>query len=231
MKKRDLLTLIVILTSLLLIGIMTLSLIPVLREVITNTTDETVMVQFIESYGFQGVPVLLGLLMLQVIVPFIPSVAIQVLSGLCYGIWKGILINLTGIMFGNLLVFLILRQSQNLLAPFFNRERKHQGFLSAKRLANINNPERIVFFCFLIPGFPNGIAPYVFAGTKVSLKKYLIAALLGSIPSTFFSTFIGERLSHGNHLVALIMTIIIILIVITVLIFKKRIMAALLPVK
>ena len=225
MKKQNLFTFIVIVVMLILLVIMTYLLVPVLRDVLRNVDDESVMVEFIYSHGFRGVPILLGMLILQVVVPFIPSPAIQLLTGLCYGVWWGILINIIGIVMGNTLVFFAVRQSRSLLALFFKKKHTPRGFFSLENLSRLKNPEHIVFFCFLIPGFPNGIAPYIFAQTKIPFYKYIAATILGSIPSTFMSTFLGDRISQGNHVTAIIIGAILVLIVILVLIFKKRLMA------
>jgi uncharacterized membrane protein YdjX (TVP38/TMEM64 family) len=225
MNRQNIITGAVIVTMLILTIVMTIFLFPILRAILENTTDETVMVNFIYSYGFQGVPVLLGMLILQVIVPFIPSAAIQVLTGLCYGVWRGIIINLTGIVIGNILVFLAVRQSKNLLASFFKKEHAHQHFLSISTISRLSNPERVAFFCFLIPGFPNGIAPYIFAQTKVSFQKYIIAVIAGSIPSTFITTFLGDRISKGSHTASIIIAVLILIIVVMALVFKKQLMA------
>ena len=224
MTKRNILTSMVIIAMLILVAIMTYLLFPVLRDVLQNVSDEAVMVEFIYSHGFRGVPILLGMLILQVIVPFIPSPAIQLLTGLCYGVWWGILINIVGIAMGNTLVFFAIRQSQSFLAPFFKKEHTHHSPLSIKKLSRLNNPERVVFFCFLLPGFPNGIAPYIFAQTKVPFHKYIVAVIAGSIPSSFMATFLGDRLSQGNHVTAIILGFILVLVVILVFIFKKRLM-------
>ena len=229
MKKHEILTAIVIVVMLVLVAIMTVFLFPILRAIIENTRDESVMVQFIYSYGFQGVPVLLGMLILQVVVPFIPSVAIQVLTGLCYGVWLGVLINIIGITLGNMLVFFALRQSGSLIAPFFKKGRARQGTFSLANLSRLKAPERVVFFCFLIPGFPNGFAPYLFSRTKISFHKYILAVIAGSIPQTFIATLLGDRLSQGNHDVAIVIAIVIVLIVIAALIFKKRLLAFIIP--
>ena len=229
MKKNEMLTATAIVVMLVLVAIMTILLFPILRAVLENTHDESVMVQFIYSYGFQGVPVLLGMLIFQVVVPFIPSVTIQVLTGLCYGVWWGILINIIGITMGNMLVFFSLRQSGNLIAPFFKKGRTHQGTFSLGNLSRLKAAERVVFFCFLIPGFPNSFAPYLFSRTKIPFRKYIIAVIAGSIPSTFIATFLGDRLSHGNHDMAIAIAILIVLIVIAALIFKKPLIAFIIP--
>ena len=84
---------------------MVVDLLPLLRQVAANAGDESKIVKYIASYGFKGVPILIGLQALQVITAVIPSAAIQLLTGLCYGVWWGTLINLVGCVLGNLIIF------------------------------------------------------------------------------------------------------------------------------
>ena len=224
MKKQRILTIIIMSAMLGLIAIMIISLFPLFKEVIANTSDETVMVKYIRSYGLKGIPILIGMQALQVIVAFIPSAAIQLLTGLCYGVWLGTLINLIGSILGNLLVFSSLRQLKSVLAPFFDRQNTHKRFLNPQKLSRAKHPVRIAFFFFLIPGIPNGIVPYVFAQTNISLAKYLIAVTAGSIPSTFLCTFLGDRLSHGKYSTAVVVAVAVVLIITVALLFKNKIM-------
>ena len=105
MKKTNLFTALVTAAMLGLIAIMVVDLLPLLKQVAANAGDESKIVEYISSYGFKGVPILIGLQALQVITAVIPSAAIQVLTGLCYGVWWGTLINLVGCVLGNLIIF------------------------------------------------------------------------------------------------------------------------------
>lgn len=208
-----------------LIAILIIELFPLIREVVTNTGDESKMVNYINSYGIKGIPILMGLQILQIITAVIPAAAIQLLTGLCYGVWWGTLINLSGSILGNILVISAMRQLKSLFAPFLKKEKSRKGFLSADMLSRVKRPELIAFFFFLIPVFPNGIVPYVFSETKVPLTRYVIVVAAGSLPAMLICTFLGDRLSNGSYTTALIIAIVVVLIVAVALLFRKKIMA------
>ena len=149
----------------------------------------------------------------------------DVLSGLCYGVWWGALISILGITLGNVIVFVALRQLKELFGPLFKKKTKHKEALSPEMLSRVKRPEMIAFFFFLIPCFPNGIVPYVFAQTKIPLPKYLLAVMAGLVPSTLLCTFLGDRLSKGGYTTAIIIAVIFLAVAAAALIFKKKIMA------
>jgi len=208
-----------------LIVLMVVDLLPLVENVIKDAGDESSMVSYIDSYGAKGIPILMGMQALQIIVAVIPSAAIQVLTGLCYGAYWGTLINIVGSVLGNTIVFVAVRQMKDLLAPLFKVNHNHKKLISKEKLEKIKRPELVAFFFFLIPGIPNGIVPYVFSETDISLRKYLIAVVAGSIPSTFICTFLGERVSTGNYTTAIIMAAMVVAIMLIVLLFRKKITA------
>jgi len=89
----------------------------------------------------------------------------------------------------------------------------------------MRHPERVAFLRFLVPGVPNGIVPYLFAETRVTLPRYLLAVVAGSTPSAFFCVFVGDRLSQGNYSVAIVLAVVVVIIIAVVLAFQHRIMA------
>jgi len=229
-KQRNvLLPIIVAAVTIGLIAILAIELLPLVKEVVANAGDESKMVNYIGAYGAKGVPVLVALQVLQVIVAVIPAAAIQILTGLCYGVWMGTLINLVGCVFGNILVFIAMRRMKKLLAPLLNRvrrEKKQKNFLSSSRFSRIKRPEMIVFFCFLIPGIPNGIVPYVFSETGIPLSRYIIAVAAGCIPSTLICNFLGNSVSKGDYTITVIIAGVVVVIVLIALLLKKKIFDA-----
>ena len=231
MKKRLLLQIAAAAAMLGLIALLVIHLYPLGKEIIANAGDETQVVNYIESYGVKGVPILLGLEALQIIVAFIPEAAVNVLSGLCYGVWWGALISIAGILLGNVLVFAALRQLKNLFAPLFKKKRRREGDLTPEAVSRLKRPELIAFFLFLIPCIPNGIVPYVFAQTKIPLPRYLLAVAAGLVPSTFLCTFLGDRLADGHYTAAIVIAAVFLVVTVVALVFRKKLMAKLTSMK
>ena len=208
-----------------LIALLVVHFYPLAKEIIANKGDEALIVDYISSLGMKGALILIGLEVLQLIVAFIPEVLIDIMCGLCYGIWWGTLIGVAGITLGNLIVFIVMRQLKNLLAPIVMKKTKRKEILAPEMLARIKRPEIIVFFCFLMPFIPNGIIPFVFSQTKISLPKYLPATALGLIPSTFICALLGERIAGGDYTAAAVIAVMFLIIALITVIFRKRIMA------
>jgi len=229
MDKHNALKLVFMAVSLCLVVVMAVLLFPLVREVVTNTHDESNIVDFVEAYGVRGAPILVGLSALQVIVPFIPAPAVGVLTGLCYGIFWGPVIFLAGCVLGNLFVFVFVRQLGGMFTlhlPHRKHEDKHKNkkkFLSKEKIEKLKRPEIVAFFLFLIPG-PSGMIPYLFAETKVSLPKYLAAVVAGSLPSALVYVFLGERISSGNYTTAVIGAAVVVVALLVLLLFRKKIM-------
>ena len=87
------------------------------------------------------------------------------------------------------------------------------------------NPALLAFLLFLIPGVPNGILPYVFAKTKITLPRYLLSVVAAMTPNILVSSAVGDLITAGDYLPAIIITIILALIVVLVFIQRRRLTA------
>jgi len=227
-KKRNIID-IVILTIIFFVFIaLIVQLLPLLEDVIEQREDESGIVLVVEELGWRGPPALVGLAALQVIFPIVPALAIGILTGLTYGVLWGMIIFLGGIAIGNIFVVFAVRK----LAAIFARRKKsspekdrkkHSGILSKESLERIQKPETVAFFLFMIP-FISGAGPYLFAGTKVNIWKYTAAVVAGSIPTAILYVFLGERISQGSHLSAIITASLLLIALVLVFIFRKRIL-------
>ena len=222
MNKRAVITIVALTVFICLIAVIVIQLFPLIKEVVTNVENESNAVQYIESYGAKGIPILIFLSALQVILIVIPSAAIQILSGLCYGIFRGTLMFIAGSTLGNVFVFISMRKLRGLIEPFFNRNPRKKRFLTTEQLSRMKRPELAAFFCFLIPGIPNGIIPYLFAETGASMGKYIAAAAAGSIPSSLVCVFLGDRISRGRYSTAVIISAVVAVAVLFVLLYRKK---------
>ena len=224
MKKQDVLTGIILVVFLCLLLAMVVQSFPLIRDVVTSGEDESGIVAYVNSIGWRGVPALVGLSALQVIIPFIPAPAVGVLTGLSYGVYWGPLIFLSGVALGNVFVMVSVRRLYGLIAPRIKHSAKRKKFLSTEKLAKMERPEIAAFFLVLIP-WVSSLGPYLFAGTKVSLWKYIVAVIAGNIPSTLMYVFLGDRISRGNYTAAIVTGAVAVVVVLFVLVFRKRLMA------
>jgi len=148
------------------------------------------------------------------------------LAGLSYGVFWGPIIFLSGLALGNLLVIVAVRQLRSLLPKRQKKDRPKKG-LTKEKLERVKRPELAAFFLILIP-WVSSVGPYLFAETRVSLWKYLIAVVAGSIPAAVLYVVFGDQLSRGNYTTAIVMGAVTVLALVVILLFRKQILAKIL---
>jgi uncharacterized membrane protein YdjX (TVP38/TMEM64 family) len=225
-KRKALISLIMLAFIVSIIVLLCVALIPILADIFQDQ-DGRSAIEIIHSHGVRGIPVLALLQALQVITTVVPALLIQIPAGLVFGTWNGLIICLAGSVIGNMMVFVALRQFSTTLDNIFpkRRNRKKRGddsaaqenapkkrklpfFLNPESLNRMPHPEIVAFYVYLIPGIPNGVLPHIFARTKVSFARYLIAVIAGNAPSTLVCTLVGDRLAHGDFFGAVIIILI-----------------------
>ena len=110
-------------------------------------------------------------------------------SGFVFGKWWGILIVLTSTTIGATLLYVLAR----LFFKDLVKEKFAPRFSKLKKF--FNNNELIYFMCFRFVG--GGGTPYAVQNTlpvlfDMSVKNYIIATFIGSVPSMFVSVALGS---------------------------------------
>ena len=211
--------------SILLVAVIVIDLAPLIREVLRDTHDESKVIDYIHSYGIKGIPILLSLQFLMTLIPFLPSAPIQILTGLCYGVWLGSLICVVGIILSNSLLFYFVRQFGGIFSKILRHPENEKHVIKHEKLSvKMKNPNMMVFVLYLIPVIPSAILPIVFSKTKITYPRFLLGMALGSIPVTLLYTWFGERLSKGDYVFAIILACIIVVLLITFFFLKKKIL-------
>lgn len=151
---------------------------------------------WVRGLGGWGVLVMFGLQVLQIVISFLPGEPVEILSGLLYGGFGGLLICLAGCAAASSAVFLLARRfGAALLSKAPGRDR----LAAFSFLQNARRLETIVFLLFLIPGAPKDILTYaVGILSPMKLSAFLLLSLPARIPSVATSTFIGANMAQGN---------------------------------
>lgn len=150
---------------------------------------------WIESYGIWGGVMLMTLQVLQVIVSVVPGGPVQILFGLIYGTWKGLLLSLIGMTLGSVTVFFLVRAFKYKFITVFMCKEKLDEYRFLKDSPRL---EKILALLFLIPGVPKDTLVYYVGMTDLNIKKFIWIVVLMRIPSMMFSTFIGNNIGMGN---------------------------------
>lgn len=154
---------------------------------------------FLDSYGWKGYLILMGLQCLQVVVALIPGEVVELGAGYAYGAIEGTLICLAGVAISSALIFLLVKKvGVSLVEIFISREKIQQlRFINSERKL-----KRVVFLLFFIPGTPKDVLTYFVGLTDIRLSEFLLISLTARIPSVVSSTICGQMLGDKNFLTA-----------------------------
>ncbi len=156
---------------------------------------------FLDTFGWKGRFILLGVQFLQVVIAFIPGEVVELGAGYAYGAIEGTLLCLVGVAASSAIVFLLTKKIGTPLAEaFISREKINE-------LRFINSEyklKRLVFLLFFIPGTPKDVLTYFVGLTNLRLSQFLAITLIARIPSVLSSTICGHMLGSKHYLTAIL---------------------------
>ena len=153
------------------------------------------LINKIRSKGIKGWFIFLLIQILQVVISFIPGEPIEVIGGVIYGAFGGLLTCMLGCLIGSMIVyFLSLKIGKSFIKLFV----KEKDFNDVKFLKNEKRVEELVFIFYFIPGTPKDIITYLAPYTKIKPLKFFIISTFARIPSIITSTWAGSSISKNN---------------------------------
>ena len=166
----------------------------------------------IANMGLKGVIITLGLQVLQIIVAIIPGQPMEVIAGMLYGTWGGMLLCLVGILIGSTIVFYLTRKiGMNFIQIFFDKEQINK-IKRKKIFKNTKKLELFMFIMFVIPLVPKDIFIYLAGISPISPKKFMLITTVARIPGLFITVFAGNNLSEGNFIIAAVLVIVFLIL-------------------
>lgn len=149
----------------------------------------------VDSMGFGGYFLILGIQILQVVIAFIPGEPVELLAGVLFGAWGGLLLCLLGIVLASSAIFFTVRRfGYPLVLRLFGKE-KIRDF---KFLNNSEKVEIVTFILFLIPGTPKDMLTYLAGISGIKPSRFLLLSVFARIPSIVTSTTMGATMSRGD---------------------------------
>ncbi len=189
--KRSMIAAVVFLISMVALTLVALPYIKLLFEPKTQQK----FISWIISLGGWGWIVVLGIQVVQIIIAFIPGEPIEILAGLLYGGFGGLLICLAGCVVASSGIFLLSKRFGTPLVAKLFRKNKLNEFVFLKDSRKL---ETIVFILFLIPGTPKDMLTYIVGTSPMKISKFLLISTFARIPSVISSTLIGSTMRQGK---------------------------------
>lgn len=159
--------------------------------IITSQAARDEFILWVQSKGFWGVLVFLGLEVFQIVVAVVPGEPIQLMAGALFGPIGGLLICLCGILLGSAFIYMLVRSlgAQSISAGLLHKYR----FLQDEKKAR-----SALYLLFFLPGIPKDMLTYAGPFLPIKMKEFLFVCTLARIPFLLTSTVAGASLADGN---------------------------------
>lgn len=169
-----------------------------------GSMEETIA--YIQSFGAGAVVVSFFIDVLINALGFLPSIFVSTANGVLFGVVPGILISwlaeTTGVILSFLLMRTVLRGSAERLiqkSPYLTKLDEFSGAEGFK----------FMLVARTIPYFPSGILTALGAVSRISVRDYALANLIGKFPSTALEVVIGHDVVRlEEHLTRLTLVVI-----------------------
>ena len=142
---------------------------------------------WVEGLGVWAPPAFVALHAVSVVL-FVPSVVPTLAAGVLFGLGIGIGLSLAGAGLGALGAFLIGRYlARERIRAFAARDPRFRALDDAVGRSGW----RVVALARLTPVFPFSVGNYAFGLSRISARDYLLASVLGTIPSNTVYVYLG----------------------------------------
>ena len=193
-KSKKILKLTGILVVIIIFGILIFKLMPWFIS-LANPVVRDEFKTYISSLGWKGAFVMLGIQILQVVIAVFPGEPVELLAGIIYGTWGGLLLCMVGLTIGTCIIFYSVRAlGRGFVEWMFSKEKVQKlSFLNDNKKL-----EMLTFILFFIPGTPKDILTYVAPLTKIRPRDFFIISICARIPSIITSTYAGQTIIDGE---------------------------------
>lgn len=191
-----------------------------------NLTTEEGRIEFekqIENLGIKGAIFIIALEISKIILVFLPGEPIELLAGMCYGPWGGLLIMYIGIIISNIIIIFLVKKYGIKFVRDIVREDK---LIKIKNMVedNPDKTETTLFVLYFLPFLPKDFITYVASLFPISKGKFLIISIIARFPAVFSSVLVGSKILNGEIIsIFFIYLTTYIISAIIALIYKKRV--------
>jgi len=199
----------------------TIYLYPIMKELLKPEGRENLKIE-IQQNGPNGILLLLGLEAAQIFLPILPGEPIEILAGMCYGTFGGLIFIMLSVFIVTAMIFFMVRKfGRDFVYTMVSKE-KIQKIENSKLFTHPKQIEYIMLILFLLPGTPKDLLTYLAGLLPIKPSRFIVIATLARLPSIISSTYAGATLINGNWKIGLLMYVGIFVVVgIAILLAKK----------
>lgn len=172
-------------------------LIPVMKNLSTIEGQEAFKNKVNDS-GMIGLLMLFGLQLAQVFLIILPGEPIEILAGMCYGGWGGLLFITISVGIITTGIFFLVRKLGRRFVYDICDEEKVKKIENSKLFKNPKKIEWIMIILFMVPGTPKDLLVYIAGLLPIKPLRFVLISTFARLPSVVSSTFAGDTLMKGD---------------------------------
>jgi uncharacterized membrane protein YdjX (TVP38/TMEM64 family) len=186
----------------------------------TLVTDQEHVEAFLKAWGPIGAPLaFVGAQVLQVLFAPIPGEASGFAGGYLFGTLPGFVYSTIGLTAGSAINFTLGRiLGRRYVAKWIPGNYLRRFDALAKRQGAI-----LFFLFFVLPGFPKDYLCIFLGLTSLSLKVFILMAVIGRMPGTFMLSLQGAQVFQKDHTTLAVLIAVTLAFVIPAYIWRERI--------
>ena len=195
-KIKILRILLAIITVAIIIGVI-IYLVPVMQN-LSTVEGQKAFRNKVNDSGFIGLLMLFGLQVAQIFLFILPGEPIEILAGMCYGGWGGLLFITVSVFILTTAIFFMVRKLGRRFVYDICDEEKVKKIENSKLFKNPKKIEWIMIILFIIPGTPKDLLVYIAGLLPIKPLRFILISTFARLPSVVSSTFAGNTLMKGD---------------------------------
>ena len=153
----------------------------------------------VESWGAAAPLAFIGLQFVQVVIFIIPGEVPQIAGGYLFGMAKGTLYSIVGILLGSSFNFLLARLFG---IPFVKALFKEEQLSKFDNITHSSRAQIAFFLLFVIPGIPKDVLCYVAGLSPLRFVAFITISTIGRLPGILGSAAMGNAAASSKWLLA-----------------------------
>lgn len=172
-------------------------LLPIMKD-LSTLEGQIEFKEKVSNSGLLGLLSLFGLQIAQIFLIILPGEPIEILAGMCYGGWGGLLFITISVFIITTIIFFLVRKFGRKFVYDICSEEKIKKIENSKLFKNPKKIEWILIILFMIPGTPKDLIVYISGLLPIKPLRLILISTFARFPSVISSTFAGNSLVQGN---------------------------------
>lgn len=177
--------------------VLTIHLFPIMKN-LSTIEGQIEFKNRVSNMGAMGYLVLFGLQFAQMFLAILPGEPIEVLAGMYYGTFGGLIFIFVSVFIISTIIFFAVKKYGKKFVYGFCSKDKIEKIENSKLFQNPKKIEWIMLILFLMPGTPKDLLIYIAGLLPVKPLRFILISTFARFPSVISSTLVGSSLLKGN---------------------------------